>query len=326
MAGMVKVVGSVGLLLLLALIGACDRDRNASDSEPADGAVLVCEADSPELACAELTPESATVPEHAVCDVFVPECPTVWRPDERCELLYGFTAPASGVHLFAAAFVPPTDDGYTHVPAIELIDAGEPCGVTGDVLGCSTFTATSLGYKGEIALCLQAGQEIVVGVSELCGGDRITVEHTMPRCPQGWRKLDDHIYEPIHTLGPEAPDSEVLHMEGGKFGNYQLFDLSCAAPPSSRPQMSLEFVAPAAGDYVFGVENPDGSGSAVGIVGDDCCGQELACAAADEQDPPAPAEVTVTLSEGQTVIVVGQNHAFSFDEASPEMVISVRRP
>lgn len=107
-------------------------------------------------------------------------------------------------------------------------------------------------------------------------------------------------------LGSALPVSEL----GSTVGGFDDFFASCAAMGGNDEDFVFSWTAPSDGDFVF-----DTYGSSIDTiltVMEDCWGPELACN--DDASGGLQSEVTVSMSAGQTVIVIvdGWNEAGDF--------------
>jgi hypothetical protein len=300
-----------GVVTFLGCGGGAGGKTDAGVADPH------CDA-SPNPLCEQLQPSGPSEAWLPICDTFTPRCPPLTESGPACDQLYQFTAESRGLHLFTTEYtLNDTCEFGNDVPVLEILEGGS-CNPDSEPIACDKFNFNECDSRNQIAICLDAEQEVLLAASAPCEGSRtIRVTHERPPCPGSLRRPGN---EPIRTLGPGVPASEVVETGGA---SPQLFQVSCTTttrPDRTRPQASLEFVAPAAGEYSFAVTNDYGHYATAAAVFDrDCCGPELACALSPAVPPgsePVPAEVTVTLTEGQTVVVVGHEDTGSPDEGA----------
>ena len=225
--------------------------------------------------------------------------------DSAADLSLRFTAPATGPYLF-------TLDGATTFDAVLSVHAG--CG--GPELGCDD----ALGVGGEqLYIVLTAGQEVIVVVDGYDGAEgdlSLSVDTPPPELCAG--ELDDDLDGLIDCLDPDCsadpgcqpvcPDGVFGaplpgEVAGDTVGSSDDVSPSCARGSSD---VSLEFTAPATGDYVI---DTVGSGyDTTLVVLDGCGGSELACSD-DHLGFTAPvSQVRVSLTAGQVVVLVADGH------------------
>jgi hypothetical protein len=202
---------------------------------------------------------------------------------------YLFTAPSTATYAFVVS------TGGFFSPVLTVRDTGT-CGE----LAC----ATDSGFFGQAQLIydLTAGEQIMIGVEGSFGGSgnfQLQISEAPP-CP-------------AIVLSSTLPQIAM----GNNAAVPDIVDASCAFGADGG-EITYEFTAPMAGNYVFAVETGFSFQPVVEVRSGTCAGAVLGC---DEGWPGAA--TAVNLSAGQTVVVVvdsyfgGGNFTLTVDLAPP---------
>ncbi|WP_437976335.1 MXAN_6577-like cysteine-rich protein [Sorangium sp. So ce295] len=197
---------------------------------------------------------------------------------------YSFTAPADGLYVFDT--LGSSFDTLVHVHA-------GTCG--GAVLGCNDNAA---GVQSRVVVPLAAGQETVVVVDGASAKPQAAGEF----------ELNISLFQGDGICGnPVDLGSTVPQTTSGS----TLFQPNSGTPscvPSSGNDRVYRFTAPADGTYVIDTLSSNFDTVLHVHDGDSCSGPELAC---NDNAVMASSRVTVTLTEGQVITIIGDSRRSS---------------
>ncbi|WP_437297600.1 MXAN_6577-like cysteine-rich protein [Sorangium sp. So ce426] len=207
---------------------------------------------------------------------------------------YGFTAPADGLYVF--------DTFGSSFDTVVHVHAGT-CG--GAVLGCND-NATGV-PQSRIVVPLAAGQETVVVVDGASAEPQAAGPFTLNI---SLFQEDGICGNPV-DLGSTVPQTT----SGSTLFHPNLATPSCV--PSSGNDRVYRFTAPADGTYVIDTLSSNFDTVLHVHDGDGCSGPELACN--DNAVMTTSSRVTVTLTEGQVITIIGDSRR----SASGNLVLTI---
>ncbi|WP_437984165.1 MXAN_6577-like cysteine-rich protein [Sorangium sp. So ce117] len=234
----------------------------------------------PEKALASVVPQTVSGTTAGAGDYVSAPCGVPGGEDRA----YSFTAPADGLYVF--------DTFGSSFDTLVHVHAGT-CG--GAVLGCND---NATGVQSRIVVPLAAGQETVVVVDGASAKPQAAGEF----------ELNISLFQENGICGnPVDLGSTVPQTTSGS----TLFQPNSGTPScvaSSGNDRVYRFTAPADGTYVIDTLSSNFDTVLHVHDGDSCSGPELAC---NDNAVMASSRVTVTLTEGQVITIIGDSRRSS---------------